>query len=106
MAVSLLICLKIAAYEAKVLFRSWGFRIFALLGLVVLGLLTAWIAVPSYSVPYYFRSVSGSIPLFVFKLFNIFQGLIVIFLATEFFKGVGVVPEIEDAVFKFDVVAG
>ena len=83
---SIMICLKIAAYEAKVLLRSWGFRIFALLGLIILGLLTAGIAAPSFAFPYYFRSLSGSIPLFSFKLFNIYQGIIVVFMATEFFK--------------------
>ena len=86
MTTSLTIVLKIAFYEAKILLRSWGFRIFALSGLVVIGLLTAIIAIPSSSIPYHFRSLSGSIPLFSFKLFNIYQGLIVIFLATEFFK--------------------
>ena len=83
---SMMICLKIAAYEAKILLRSWGFRIFALLGLIIMGLLTAGIAAPSFSFPYYFRSLSGSIPLFSFKLFNVFQGIIVVFMATEFFK--------------------
>jgi len=83
---SVIICLKIAAYEAKILLRSWGFRIFALLGLIIMGLLTAGIAAPSFSFPYYFRSLSGSIPLFSFKLFNVFQGIIVVFMATEFFK--------------------
>jgi ABC-type transport system involved in multi-copper enzyme maturation permease subunit len=81
-----MIFLKIAFYEAKILLRSWGFRIFALLGIVILGLLTAGIAAPSFAFPYYFRSLSGSIPLFSFKLFNIFQGIIVVFMATEFFK--------------------
>lgn len=83
---SVMICLKIAAYEAKILLRSWGFRIFALLGLIILGLLTAGIAAPSFFFPYYFRSLSGSIPLFSFKLFNVYQGIIVVFMATEFFK--------------------
>ncbi|MCJ7682509.1 MAG: hypothetical protein MUP70_17400, partial [Candidatus Aminicenantes bacterium] len=81
-----MICLKIAAYEARLLLRSWGFRIFALLGFIILGLLTAGIAAPSFSFPYYFRSLSGSIPLFSFKLFNVYQGIIVVFMATEFFK--------------------
>jgi len=83
---SIIICLKIAAYEAKILLRSWGFRIFALLGLIIMSLLTAGIAAPSFSFPYYFRSLSGSIPLFSFKIFNVFQGIIVVFMATEFFK--------------------
>jgi ABC-type transport system involved in multi-copper enzyme maturation permease subunit len=80
------ICLKIAAYEARLLFRSWGFRIFTLLGFLILGLLTAGISAPSFAFPYYFRSLSGSIPLFAFKLFNVYQGVIVVFMATEFLK--------------------
>jgi ABC-type transport system involved in multi-copper enzyme maturation permease subunit len=83
---SFMICLKIAVYEARLLLRSWGFRIFTLLGLLILGLLTAGIAAPSFAFPYYFRSLSGSIPLFSFKLFNVYQGIIVVFMATEFFK--------------------
>ncbi|MBW1819160.1 MAG: hypothetical protein JRJ60_18640, partial [Deltaproteobacteria bacterium] len=83
---SVMICLKIAAYEAKILLRSWGFRIFALLGLIIMSLMTAGIAAPSFSFPYHFRSLSGSIPLFSFKLFNVYQGIIVVFMATEFFK--------------------
>ena len=82
----IMICLKIAAYEAKILLRSWGFRIFALLGLIIMGLLTVAIAAPSFTFPYYFRSLSGSIPLFSFKLFNVYQGIIVVFMASEFFK--------------------
>ena len=83
---SIMMCFKIAAYEARLLLRSWGFRIFALLGFLILGLLTAAVAAPSFAFPYFFRSLSGSIPLFSFKLFNIYQGIIVVFLATEFFK--------------------
>ncbi|MCK4337608.1 MAG: hypothetical protein KAX11_06675, partial [Candidatus Aminicenantes bacterium] len=83
---SMMRCIKIALYEAKILLRSWGFRIFAFMGFIILGLLTAGIAAPSFSFPYYFRSLSGSIPLFSFKLFNVYQGIIVVFMATEFFK--------------------
>ena len=57
-----------------------------ILGFILLGLFTAGVSAPSFAFPYYFRSVSGSIPLFSFKLFNVFQGIIVVFLATEFFK--------------------
>jgi len=81
-----IICLKIAAFEARLLLRSWGFRIFVLLGFILLGLFTAGAAAPSFAFPYYFRSLSGSIPLFSFKLFNVYQGIIVVFMATEFFK--------------------
>ena len=83
---SVMICLKIAVYEARLLMRSWGFRIFTFLGLLILGLLTVGVATPSFAFPYFFRSLPGSIPLFSLKLFTVYQGIIVVFMATEFFK--------------------
>ena len=80
------IILKIARYEFKLLTRSWGFRIFALLGFLFLTIMTIAITSPSAGMPHFYRSLSGSIPLFVLKLFNVFQGVIAAFLATEFFK--------------------
>ena len=77
---------RIAFYEARLLFRSWGFRIFSGLGLLILIIVTIGIASPSMFSPYFLSSLSGSIPLNSLKLFNIFQGIIVAFMATEFFK--------------------
>ncbi|MCK4646889.1 MAG: xanthan lyase, partial [Candidatus Aminicenantes bacterium] len=77
---------RIALNEAKLLFRSWGFRIFSLLGLIILTLLTVGIGTTVISTPYFLSSLSGSLPLATIKLFNIYQGIIAAFLATEFFK--------------------
>ena len=77
---------RIAFYEARLLLRSWGFRIFSGLGLIILTLICIVIASPSISTPYFLSSLSGSLPLNSLKLFNIFQGIIVAFMATEFFK--------------------
>jgi hypothetical protein len=77
---------RIALYEAKLLFRSWGFRIFSALGLIILTLLTIGIGTTVVYAPYSFHSLSGSLPLNSIKLFNVFQGIIAAFLATEFFK--------------------
>ena len=77
---------RIAFYEARLLLRSWGFRIFSGLGLIILTLICIVIASPSISTPYVLSSLSGSLPLNSLKLFNIFQGIIVAFMATEFFK--------------------
>ncbi len=77
---------RIAFYEARLLFRSWGFRIFSGLGLIILAFISIVFASPSLSTPYFLSSLSGSIPLNSLKLFNIFQGIIVAFMATEFFK--------------------
>ena len=77
---------RIAFYEARLLVRSWGFRIFAGLGLSVITLLNIAIATPAFYSPHFLSSLSGSLPLNSLKLFNIFQGIIVAFMATEFFK--------------------
>ncbi len=77
---------RIAFYEARLLFRSGGFRIFSGLGLIILTFLNIAIATPAFYSPYFLSSLSGSLPLNSLKLFNIFQGIIVAFMATEFFK--------------------
>ncbi len=77
---------RIAFYEARLLLRSWGFRIFSGLGLIILALITVVFASQNLSTPYFLSSLSGSLPLNSLKLFNVFQGLIVAFMATEFFK--------------------
>ncbi len=77
---------RIAFYEARLLLRSWGFRIFSGLGLIILALITVVLASQNMSTPYFLSSLSGSLPLNSLKLFNVFQGLIVAFMATEFFK--------------------
>jgi len=77
---------RIAFYEARLLFRSWGFRIFSGLGLVILAIINIGFAAPGITTPYFISSLSGSFPLGSLKLFNIFQGVIVAFMATEFFK--------------------
>lgn len=77
---------RIAFYEARLLLRSWGFRIFSGLVLIILALVNIAIVLRSVSTPYYISSLSGSLPLNSLKLFNIFQGIIVALMATEFFK--------------------
>lgn len=77
---------RIAFYEAKLLLRSWGFRIFSGLVLIILALISIAIVSRGISTPYYISSLSGSLPLNSLKLFNIFQGIIVALMATEFFK--------------------
>ena len=77
---------RIGLYEAKLLFRSWGMRIFSLLGLLIITLLLLVIGTRLGHSPYYFHSFSGSLPLAGMKFYNIFQGIFAAFLASEFFK--------------------
>jgi len=77
---------SIARYEAKLLFRSWGFRIFSGLAVTVLILIMVTMALPAYSSFYFSRALSGAFPLIVIKLLNVFQGIMAVFLATEFLR--------------------
>ncbi len=75
----------VARYETKMLFRSWFFRIFAGLSLGILLLTSIFLLVLPYS-PYVFRALSASLPYLNLKLLNLFQAIMVIFLASEFLK--------------------
>jgi len=77
---------RIASNEARLLMRSWAFRVFSALTLIILALANICIISRGISTPYYISSLSGSLPLNSLKLFNIFQGIIVALVATEFFK--------------------
>jgi ABC-type transport system involved in multi-copper enzyme maturation permease subunit len=77
---------SIARVEAKLLFRSWGFRIFSGLALVILTLIMITIAMPTYASFYFSRALSGAFPLIAIKILNVFQGIMAVFLATEFLK--------------------
>ncbi len=77
---------RIASNEARLLMRSWAFRVFSALALIILALANIGIISRGISTPYYISSLSGSLPLNSLKLFNIFQGIIVALVATEFFK--------------------
>lgn len=77
---------SIARYEARLLFRSWGFRIFSGLALAVLTLIMVTMTLPAYASFYFSRALSGAFPLIVIKLLNVFQGIMAVFLATEFLR--------------------
>ncbi len=76
----------VARYEAKLLFRSWAFRIFTILGLTILVFMNIGLGTSIGSSPFFFHSFAGSLPLTNIKLLNIYQGIIAAFLATEFIK--------------------
>ena len=76
----------IARCEARLLWRSWAFRLFSALGLFILFFLNLALGAQFSNAPHFFRSLSGSLPLANIKLLNLYQGLIAAFLATEFVK--------------------
>jgi len=74
----------VALYEFKTLKRSWFFRIFSFLAIAIIisvdFLLLVYNRYPFWS----FRCIPSSIPYLNMMLLNIFQAVIVIFLATDF----------------------
>ena len=78
--------MAVARYEAKLLWRSWSFRIFSIIGLVVLVSTTIGIGATFSRSPHFLSALSSSLPLANIKMLNLYQGIIAAFLATEFFK--------------------
>ncbi|HUU27135.1 MAG TPA: hypothetical protein VM123_04915 [archaeon] len=78
--------LSIALYEAKTLFRSWFFRIFSLLALVILILLdVVFFALPITS-QWMAYGIPASIPYMNLLLLNVAQAVIGVFMASDFLK--------------------
>jgi hypothetical protein len=75
----------VARFEAKTLSRSWFFRIFSGLSLVIMTLFTVFGLALGNS-PGVFWLLNASIPLANFKFLNILQAVIVIFLAADFLR--------------------
>ncbi len=77
----------IAKYEVKTLLRSWFFRIFAGLSLIVLTFLNVAFFTDAFdAMPWPFRGIPASIPYFNVMLLNLAQAVIAIFLASDFIK--------------------
>ncbi len=79
--------LSIAKYERKTLLRSWFFRIFAILSLLVLfGMNFAMEIEGGGSEGWAIRSIPSAIPYFNLLILNIAQAIIAVFLASDFLK--------------------
>ncbi|MEE9441891.1 MAG: hypothetical protein V3V99_04415 [candidate division Zixibacteria bacterium] len=76
----------VAWYEAKLLFRSWAFRIFSILGIVILFGICVGMGTKIGGMPHFMRALGGSLLLANLKMLNIYQGIIAAFMATEFLK--------------------
>jgi hypothetical protein len=83
---ALLTIATIGRYEARLIFRSWGFRIFAGMTVFALTLVMVTLTLPMYSGFYFSRALSGAFPLIIIKLLNVFQGLMAVIIGTDFLK--------------------
>jgi hypothetical protein len=75
----------IALFEAKVLLRSWFFRIFALLALLILTALNYFVFVRPEA-PWMFNGMSSYIPYLNLLLLNVIQAVVGVFMASDFLK--------------------
>jgi len=76
----------IARYEAKILTRSWAFRIFSIVALTLVTFMTIGLTTGLGRTPHYMHSLASSIPSIVIKLLVVYQGVITVFLASDWYK--------------------
>jgi ABC-type transport system involved in multi-copper enzyme maturation permease subunit len=77
---------SIAKYERKTLFRSWFFRIFGVLSLLVLFGMNFAMVSEGGSSQWIFRAIPSAIPYFNLLILNVAQAIIAVFLASDFLK--------------------
>ena len=76
----------IAHYEKKTLFRSWFFKIFAILAILGITLFHILTTTETGMSTWAFKAISGNIPYSNLKYLNIIQSIIAVFLASGFLK--------------------
>ncbi len=76
----------VAVYEARLLWRSWAFRLTIGAALMYLIFLDVILNIPATNPPHFFRALSGSLPLINVRLLSVALGMISTLLATEFVK--------------------
>ncbi len=78
---------SIAKYERKTLFRSWFFRIFSILSLLVLfGMNFGMVIEGGGGEGWAIRAIPSAIPYFNLLILNVAQAVIAVFLASDFLK--------------------
>jgi ABC-type transport system involved in multi-copper enzyme maturation permease subunit len=76
---------NVATYESKTLFRSWFFRIFAILALLILfGTNMGFFG--TKDAPWTFRAIAANLPYINVLFINVAQAIIAVFLASDFLK--------------------
>lgn len=76
----------ITLYEAKIVWRSWFFRIFAILMLLILWGIDYMLFIMENAPNWMLRSVPAGIPYTNLMLLNIAQGIVALFIASHVFK--------------------
>lgn len=76
----------VAKYEARILRRSWFFRLFSIGAIVIFTFLNIGLFSPIGDEPWNLVSIPSSVPYVNLYLLNIAQAILVIFLAADFLK--------------------
>ena len=77
---------NVATYESKTLFRSWFFRIFAILALLILFGTNVGFYGGHDNAMWTFRAIAGNMPYINVLFINVAQAIIAVFLASDFLK--------------------
>ena len=79
------VLMTVARYEIKTLLRSWFFRIFSVLALIIMVLLNVGFFALPYS-RWLWRAIPSSIPYMNLLLLNVVQAVIGVFVSADFLK--------------------
>lgn len=78
---------SVATYESKILIRSWFFKVFTILAVMILSLFNASMLVMEDSGGFWMaKAIPSNIPYIILLLLNTGQAIIAIFLSSEFLK--------------------
>ncbi|MCK4990015.1 MAG: ABC transporter permease, partial [Bacteroidales bacterium] len=77
---------NVATYESKTLFRSWFFRIFAIMALLILFGTNVGFFGGHDDVQWTFRAIAANLPYINVLFINVAQAIIAVFLASDFLK--------------------
>ena len=77
---------SIAKYERTTLLRSWFFRIFGILSLIVLFFMNFGMISEGGQAVWVYRAIPSTIPYFNLLILNVAQAIIAVFLASDFLK--------------------
>ncbi|MFO7668955.1 MAG: hypothetical protein R6W31_04790 [Bacteroidales bacterium] len=77
---------NVALYESKTLYRSWFFRIFAILALLILFGINMGVFGGHSEARWTFRAIAANLPYINVLFINVAQAVIAVFLASDFLK--------------------
>ncbi len=84
--ISLVNIKTVARYERKILSRSWFFRIFSALSILIIGAITAALLFDNSSFNWGFKALASAVSYNALLMLNIVQSILAIFLASDFLK--------------------